>query len=29
MVWLDDRDSTLMRTPSPELWLGLDYEARF
>ena len=29
VLYLDDRSSTSMRTPSPELWLGLDYEARF
>jgi hypothetical protein len=28
-VWLDDRDSTRARSPSPELWLWLEYEARY
>jgi hypothetical protein len=28
-LWLDDRMSTAARTPSPELWLTADYEARF
>ena len=28
-VWLDDRASTVERTPSPELWLWLEYEARY
>lgn len=27
--WLDDRDSTAARSPSPELWVTVDYEARF
>ncbi|MBE7451060.1 MAG: helix-hairpin-helix domain-containing protein [Kofleriaceae bacterium] len=29
VLWLDDRASTAARSPSPELWLGADYEARF
>ena len=28
-VWLDDRDSTHERRPSPEHWLWLEYRARF
>ena len=27
--WLDDRASTAARTPSPELWITADYEAKF
>ncbi len=29
VLWLDDRASTAARSPSPELWLGADYEAKF
>jgi hypothetical protein len=28
-LWLDDRASTAARTPSPELWITADYEAKF
>jgi hypothetical protein len=28
-VWLDDRMSTAARSPSPELWITADYEAKF
>ncbi|MEM9488433.1 MAG: hypothetical protein AAGC55_04775, partial [Myxococcota bacterium] len=28
-VWLDERSSTMDRTPSPEHWLWLDWESRF
>ncbi len=27
--WLDQRASTLTRSPNPELWLWLEYEAKF
>ncbi len=28
-IWLDERDRTVQRTPSPELWLWAQYEAKF
>jgi hypothetical protein len=28
-LWLDDRTSTQFRNPSPELWLGAEYQAKF
>lgn len=28
-AYLDDRASTELRSPSPELWLGADYQSRF
>ena len=28
-LWLDDRGSTLARSPSPEHWMWLEYESRF
>jgi len=27
--WLDSRGSTMTRSPNPELWLWLQYEAKF
>jgi len=27
--WLDDRTFTGYREPSPEVWLGVDYMAKF
>jgi hypothetical protein len=29
VVYLDDRPSTEQRTPSPELWLGAEYQTKF
>lgn len=28
-LWLDDRTSTQYRDPSPEVWLGAEYQAKF
>jgi hypothetical protein len=28
-LWLDNRTSTAARSPSPELWITADYEAKF
>jgi hypothetical protein len=28
-VWVDNRDSTADRSPNPEVWLTVDYEAKF
>ena len=29
IIYLDDRERTPLRSPSPELWLGLSYQAAF
>ena len=28
-LWLDSRTSTQLRSPSPEHWMWLEYEAKF
>jgi hypothetical protein len=29
VLYLDDRERTALRSPSPELWLGASYQAAF